>query len=340
MNWDRRLKRITLILSIVGALIGAGFYYYLLTVELRFYEKALERERRAKLVDNDGSYLIREWKKTDTRHEQINLWKRWTGSSLNLRPYEPNKPQQTFEQLNLTGEEQQLKAQGWIATTGEPLPLTPMGVRNIRHNRTVKGVEEKIQRQRKQLPKALVLGSLIGFSVLWAFYAVIMWVALPLYKWIYIGETLPSQSNQTSSLPTQGQMTTKLKVNYNANSQNEYHEKSEIITTKIWQWIGVALFTIVVVICVLVTIFEPKDVLLFGGTVASFVAIWLAVRYCNADCPKCGKKWAFGPRKRSREKRWSRYEKVLHRCRNCGYEEERKVRRSLKFCNISLKCRS
>lgn len=330
MNCDRGFKRITLILSIVGALIGAGFYYYILMVEVRFYEKALEKEHRAKFVDNDGSYLIREWKKTDTRSDQNYLWEKWTGSSLNLRPYEPNKPRQESIQLSLTEEQQQLKVQGWIAATGEPLPLTPMEVRNIRYNRTVRGLEEKIQKQRNQLPKALVLGSLIGFSVLWAFYAVIMWGALPLYRWIYIDETLSSQSNQTSPLPTQGQLTTKLKVNYNANSQNDYHEKSDFMITRNWLIIVMYFLIAVVAIAVSIAIFGLIDVLIYGTGVALLVALLVAltliIMYCGSKCPKCGKNWSMKYVGTVKGEKWYSRKWRIERCDGCGYEIKTRCR--------------
>jgi hypothetical protein len=69
MNWDRGFKRITLVLSvlsaIVGAVIGVGIALHNLEEEQYYKKRNLENELRVEFSEIDGQLLINKWKQDE-----------------------------------------------------------------------------------------------------------------------------------------------------------------------------------------------------------------------------------------------------------------------------------
>lgn len=188
MNRDnRRPIRQMLIPSIIVALVAAYFFYYIAALWLSNSERRLGSQRWAMLRDEGqvkagnerGPHFVRQWKEAKTLDEQDRLWRKWTGNSLpgerrlqNIGASDPSAPEM---QLRPTAEElPRLKEQGWETAEGEPLPLTPIGVSRVLHDRQKRALDAwqaRLRRRRSQLPIAPILGAILGFAVVWAVHA-------------------------------------------------------------------------------------------------------------------------------------------------------------------------
>ena len=175
-----------LIPSIIVALIMAYFAYYIAALWLSNSEHRLGSELRAmlraegqiKAGGERGPYFVREWQKAKTLDEQDRLWRRWTGSSLlsepssqNVGAGDPNAPEMQLRPI--AKELPRLKEQRWETAEGKPLPLTPMGVSRVLHDREKRELEvwqARLRRRRRQLPIAPILGAIFGFGAVWAVY--------------------------------------------------------------------------------------------------------------------------------------------------------------------------
>lgn len=83
MDWNRGLKRITLVLSILAALVADVATVRVQMRGLVYAEDALAEERRAEYVEDvDVHQLLGEWKRADTFGGQNSIWLRWTSAGL------------------------------------------------------------------------------------------------------------------------------------------------------------------------------------------------------------------------------------------------------------------
>lgn len=225
MNWDRGLKRIILILSIIGAVLGAAFFYW-------DVHKTIQRKKEYLYASTEDEYckaldeqpLIDEWRRKKTGIEQLWLWKIWTFDILPKSSRTPlsgppltednlaktsRKTLEIFylrglgdlyvgpytkawEQLHpvveVTAEEAtQLKERGWQTSKGVLLPLTPEDVWNRMQCLIIRNFEHEVRLGEKDLPIAMSTGAFFGFCAVWVFYAASKWGAWPLYKWISVG---------------------------------------------------------------------------------------------------------------------------------------------------------
>ena len=201
MNWEKGLKRITFVLSIVGAVLAAGFFCYDAERVLSHNANILARERRNEFSELDESRLINEWKQAKMDTEQNELWLKWTGSKLSEMPLRLQAIAELQQRGVSLGPETSawlqkkangldrllLKTQGWLTANGEPLPVTPENVWLYQRHIRIKDLEETVWQNTIKIPVATAVGAIIGFFGVWVLYAVTKKGALPLYKWISIG---------------------------------------------------------------------------------------------------------------------------------------------------------
>jgi len=200
MKWDRGFKRITLVLSIVGAVAGAVLFLYDSARVLKHNKSILEGRRGSEFTEMAGQVLIVLWKQAETFADQNTQWITWTGESLPTEPWwqnesllepdDPNGPKWMRESIRLTPTAEELvrlKEQGWETAEGEPLPYTPMGVWYIKRDRVIKDFEETVRTDQIHLAIAVPFGAGLGFGAVWGFYAVTRRGAWPLLIWIRRG---------------------------------------------------------------------------------------------------------------------------------------------------------
>jgi hypothetical protein len=206
MNWGRGLKRIALVLSILGAITGGSVASRYNARQRNDDERGLAVWRQSKYSEYDARRLIDDWKKAKTFEEQDALWVEWTGERLptesflrwqeenrlqgiGLSPTAEGPPRNHFWEndpvvlgrgivLIPTPEEvPRLKEQGWVTVTGEPLPLTPAGVWLIRTERSIRAYEAAVSAGKIEQVIITLFGTGLGFGVMWALYALTLWIA-------------------------------------------------------------------------------------------------------------------------------------------------------------------
>ena len=97
-------------------------------------------------------------------------------------------------------------------------------------------------------------------------------------------------------------------------------EETRTLTIKIWFWIGIV-STFAIALYVLLKIFGPIDVIIYGGTGLLITAVAMTLMYFETKCPNCGKRWALAHKSSKREKKWfAAGVWILHKCKSCGYE--------------------
>lgn len=192
INWDRGLKRITLIVSIVGAVVGAGLLFYHSARTLKESERTLARVRGWQFDERAQLALADEWAEAKTFDEQNVLWRSWTGQSLptepwwkGLKPHDPNmwEPPGAIELGPGLEKLPLLKKQGWETAKGEPLPYTPMGIWHIQHNKDIEAYKTWVKQDQVKVGGATVLGAVLGFGLVWAVYAVTRWAVFGVTRW-------------------------------------------------------------------------------------------------------------------------------------------------------------
>jgi hypothetical protein len=194
MDWDRGLKRITLVLSTVGAVVGGGNGYYDAQAVLTASKDRLALHRSPALIQYEASFLLREWKEATTFEEQDVLWARWTGVRLSGTPvpvgirddYEGPAPE-VVGVIDREEEDSRLKQLGWQTVKGQSLPLWPDEVWILQHAREIEDLERAIAENQIQLAVAPIFGAALGFVLVWAIYATTRCGAWPLLVWITQG---------------------------------------------------------------------------------------------------------------------------------------------------------
>ena len=102
-------------------------------------------------------------------------------------------------------------------------------------------------------------------------------------------------------------------------------EETRTLTIKLWFWIGVTC-TVAIAAYVLLKIFGPIDVLIYGGAGVLVTAVAMTLMYFETKCPNCGKRWAFANKGSRREKKWfAAGVWILHKCKICGYERRKRI---------------
>lgn len=212
MNWNRGLKRITLVLSIIGAIIAAHLGWRDGVRVLNHNEGVLTREREREFSEYAGSLLIDEWKEAKTSDEQNHLWIRWTGSPLIPPGFRiedvGESTRRTFEDIRsgtsqeqkpkahnrLSGllediiqERERLREQGWVIAKGDPLPKTPERVWNLKHRRRIKDLEDRVRQNQTDWPIGVTFAGILGFGVVWSVYGATKWAAWPVFRWATLG---------------------------------------------------------------------------------------------------------------------------------------------------------
>jgi len=219
MNWDRGLKRITLVLSIIAAVVvGAVLFFYNAEQELIENQSRLSRERRDVFSEiRDGQYLLNKWNEKDPFPEakaltilekKRLLWKVWTGLEIDEKPLWLKaieeleqrdvslkadieaKIQKKIEQL------EKLKEVGWHTEEGKRLMLTPEDVWQIQHLRRIENLKKKVQVGLIELPIATAVGAVLGFGGVWVVYAAMIGIVWPVYKWISRGFAEDTQKDE------------------------------------------------------------------------------------------------------------------------------------------------
>jgi len=182
MNWDRGFKRIGLVLSSVGAVVGAGLSFCDSLEVLNWNKSILARERQAKYSEMDRSALMDKWAEATTDTEQNELWLRWTGALLEQRA--EGKPIPSTHRF----------PPRWRTANGELLPLTPEEVSQIQnrqwqiqHQERIKDLERTVWDNQMDLMITPVFGAGLGFAFAFALYAATRWGAWPLLIWIRRG---------------------------------------------------------------------------------------------------------------------------------------------------------
>jgi hypothetical protein len=199
MNWDRGLKRITLVLSIIVAFIVGGLLFIdavHVLYDKKFY---LNREYKDEFDNTSALDMLSQWQNTVTYTEQNQLWHRWTGLEIDEKPMWL-KAIEELERRNVSLKEEtkakiekkieqleKLKEVGWQTVKGERLTLTPEDVWQIRHNNRINNLETAFWDSFIEIPIFTVIGAFLGFGAVWAFYAVTKWLVWPVYKWISRG---------------------------------------------------------------------------------------------------------------------------------------------------------
>ena len=183
MNWNRGLFRITLILSIIGAFIGAGLFFY--------NENALVNNLTERLMEfrsltwnktlDDRSW-IESWINPPLEYEflqgntlkerQMSLWENWTGLEWGQEPWGLNDPivseteeEQKERVLRRNNELESLKIQGWQTPDGEVMPLTPEEVWKIGNQRMIEVHEILVLSFKDRIPLETTKGAFWGFCV-------------------------------------------------------------------------------------------------------------------------------------------------------------------------------
>ena len=202
MNWDRGLKRITFILSIIGAIIGAGLFFYKAKTNLSYWEKRLREDRLEKYGDLNERQWIDYWNDPVVPgHINESLVER---QRRTLESWMKEKPRPIFiipDELNATEAEQykamlikqreekleSLKEQGWQTTNGEAMPITPEEVWNIYHQSSIATSEMGVDFCLSRIPIETTKGALLGLCTVWIVHGVIIGLVWPVVIWITHG---------------------------------------------------------------------------------------------------------------------------------------------------------
>ena len=78
-------------------------------------------------------------------------------------------------------------------------------------------------------------------------------------------------------------------------------------------------------VCVSLTIFDPIDVLIYGGAVGLLAAVGLIDRYFGGKCRCCGKPWAMRVVSVTGGRGWFDGKWQTCRCNNCGFTIKRRI---------------
>lgn len=202
MNWDRGFRRITLILSIVGAMVGAVLFFYKAKANLNYWEEKLREERFEKYDDEAGRGWINFWKNpigpglinkslVERQRITLELWMKNKLEPIFLIPDELDAIEaKQYKDMLIKRREAQLeflKERGWQTADGEAMPITPKGVWNYYHISSIETSEMMVDFFLSRIPIETTKGALLGFCAIWVFYAVMRCGAWPLYRWISIG---------------------------------------------------------------------------------------------------------------------------------------------------------
>jgi hypothetical protein len=173
VNWHRGLRRITLVVSLLAALVTSGSVLLCLRLAVDDMKSDLETLRAVDFTDAEDSALVDEWYHAKTDTEQNALWLKWTRTAL----------EQSAEGKPADGHRAK-----WSKADGTPLPLSPERVWQIRHEREVQDLEEYIQMENRIiLPIGTALFGGIGFVGVWTIYGVTRWITWPLLFWMIRG---------------------------------------------------------------------------------------------------------------------------------------------------------
>ncbi len=196
MNWRRGFRRITLILSIVAAIVTAVTVAYLsyehAKMSLFFSERDLDIARRAACDAEAIKYLMNSWKtQPSPALTEHTMWKEWTGSELGQEPSGLNDPvvgeSEEKRKARLDGRIKRLellREQGWRTASGDRLAWTPEEVWLVRQMSRIKDLESRVRRWQSTVDnvavKEALTGAFVSFVAVWVLYA----VAYPVVVWI------------------------------------------------------------------------------------------------------------------------------------------------------------
>lgn len=216
MNWNKGLFRITLIISIIGAIVGGVSGYQDIMSSQYWAVDNLESLQRREFNDLDEQRLIDEWKEPyfdfipDDKGAELSLepdqkarWEEWTGMELgknddivshHLYRFDEivDDPNKTEENKNIrrNKELENLKKEGWQTVDGEVLPLTPKEVWNIQNQTEIKKAEKQVFENKILLPVSMIVGAFGGFVFVWICYYLIkvsILLARPILSWVFAG---------------------------------------------------------------------------------------------------------------------------------------------------------
>jgi len=169
MIWDRGLKRITVVLSIVCAIAAACLWRHHAVRILERSESRLADVRTREYGEIMGFALRDRWNAATSEAEQESLWAAWTKWRVPAeivwrkqhKEWNAVPPSEITNSTLAIEELPYLDAYGWhTVVDGKPLTLAPRDVSHIRHLMRTEGLEKTIRKDRLRVVVATVACSL------------------------------------------------------------------------------------------------------------------------------------------------------------------------------------